>query len=165
MSGGTVALNVKVRGRRYPPTAPYLVTREQIDQFANAVGADDPAHRDPAVARRLGYPTVIAPPTFPVVVTQPAERHAHADPDLRLDPALALHWEQSFAYRRPVFADDRLVVMVHIADVRVSRGTGIVTTRADVHTETGTPVCVVVSTLAVFEPDAPRRTATEPLTG
>ena len=33
-------------GRTYPPTAPYLVGREKIREFARAIGATDPAEAE-----------------------------------------------------------------------------------------------------------------------
>ena len=54
-------------GRVYPATEPYEVGREKIREFADAIGDDNPAYRDKAAAKALGYPDVIAPPTFPIV--------------------------------------------------------------------------------------------------
>ena len=64
-----MSLDPSFVGRSYPPTAPYQVGREKIREFATAIGATDPAHHDPAAARALGHPDVVAPPTFPVIVT------------------------------------------------------------------------------------------------
>ena len=61
-------------GRTYPPTAPYQVGREKIREFATAIGATDAAYHDPEAARALGYPDVVAPPTFPIVVTHRRQR-------------------------------------------------------------------------------------------
>src|SRR5262249_20379606 len=59
-------------GRVYAPTAPYEVGREKIREFADAIGDTNPAYRDPDAAKALGHPDVIAPPTFPVIVTSRA---------------------------------------------------------------------------------------------
>ena len=48
-------------GRVYPPTAPYQVGREKIREFAHAIGDPNPAYRDPAAARALGYADVDRP--------------------------------------------------------------------------------------------------------
>ena len=70
------ALDQSFVGRTYPPTEPYQVGREKIREFADAIGATDAAYHDPAAAAALGYPDVVAPPTFPVVLThgRPAGR-------------------------------------------------------------------------------------------
>ena len=41
-------LDASFNGRVYPPTEPYLVTRERIREFALAIGAGDPLFLDPA---------------------------------------------------------------------------------------------------------------------
>ncbi|MGH3623394.1 MAG: FAS1-like dehydratase domain-containing protein, partial [Sciscionella sp.] len=85
-------------GRTYPPTPPYEVGREKIKEFASAVGDDDPAYLDPDAARALGHPDVIAPPTFPIVVTMNAWRQVVADPALGLDYTKVVHGDQKFVY-------------------------------------------------------------------
>jgi len=72
-----MALDQQLVGRSYPPSAVYEVGRAKIAEFATAIGADDPAHHDVEAARALGYPDVIAPPTFAIVLTlAAAERRA-----------------------------------------------------------------------------------------
>ena len=67
-----MAVDPGFAGREYPPTDVYEVGREKIRDFADAVGAAHGAHRDVGVARSLGYPDVVAPPTFAVVIAQRA---------------------------------------------------------------------------------------------
>ena len=76
-----MGVNAAYAGRAYPPTAPYAVGREHLRDFARAVGATHPAHHDVDAARALGYPDVVAPPTFAVVVAQRAEAQLIADPE------------------------------------------------------------------------------------
>ena len=56
-----MALNAALVGRTYPPTDPYLVGREKVREFADAVGDTNPASHDVAAARALGYSDVVAP--------------------------------------------------------------------------------------------------------
>src|SRR3712207_8758640 len=76
-----MGVNLGYAGREYPANDPYEVGREKIRDFADAVGAAHGAHRDVGVARSLGHPDVIAPPTFAVVVAQRAEQQLIADPE------------------------------------------------------------------------------------
>ena len=46
-----MSVNPELVGRAFPPTAPYLVGREKVREFARAVFATDPQHTDPAAAR------------------------------------------------------------------------------------------------------------------
>src|ERR1700712_527535 len=97
-------------GRVYPPTEPYEVGREKIREFADAVGDHSPVYRDRDAARALGYSDVIAPPTFPIVVTMRASALVIGHPDLGLDYSRVVHGEQKFTYVRPIQAGDVLPV-------------------------------------------------------
>ena len=136
-------------GRTYPPTAPYLVGREKIREFAAAIGAVDAAHHDPEAARALGYADVVAPPTFPVVVTMAASRQIVADPELGVDYSRVVHGDQRFAYTRPVIAGDALICVNSVEEITSRGGHEFLTTRTEVSTEAGEPVVTVWSKLVV----------------
>src|SRR3954447_10574311 len=90
-------------GRSYPPTEPYQVGREKIREFARAIGATDPEHLDPEAARALGYADVVAPPTFPIILTMSSShRQIVEDRELGIDYSRVVHGDQRFAYRRPI---------------------------------------------------------------
>lgn len=133
-------LNPDFAGKAYPPSPPYQVGREKIRQFATAIGDGNPAYHDPQAAAALGYPDVVAPPTFPFVITQRAMAQAMFDPELGLDYSRVVHGEQRFAYTRPIVAGDELVVTASIEGVRAVAGNDLLTTRADVATTAGEPV-------------------------
>jgi acyl dehydratase len=134
-------------GRSWPATAPYLVGREKIREFATAIGATDAEYHDPEVARAAGYPDVVAPPTFPVVVTMAANRQIIEDPALGLDYSRVVHGDQKFAYTRPVVAGDSLVCVNTVDDITSRGGHDFMTTRTEVSTEAGEPVVTVWSKL------------------
>ena len=89
-------------GRSYPPTDPYEVGVEKIREFADALGDPNPAYRDRTAAAALGHPEVMAPPTFPFVLTLPGLPAVIDDPELGIDYSRVVHGEQRFAYTRPV---------------------------------------------------------------
>jgi acyl dehydratase len=136
-------------GRTYPPTAPYQVGREKIREFAAAIGATDAAYHDPAAARALGYADVVAPPTFPVVITMATSREIVDDPELGVDYSRVVHGDQRFAYTRPVVAGDSLVCVNSVDAIASRGGHDFLTTRTDVSTEAGEPVVTVWSKLVV----------------
>jgi acyl dehydratase len=140
-------LDPSFAGRSYPPTEPYLVGREKIREFARAIGADDAAYHDPQAARAIGYADVIAPPTFPVVVTMAASRQIIADPELGMDYTRVVHGDQKFAYARPVVAGDALVCVNTVDEITQRGGHDFLTTRTEVTTEAGEPVVTVWSKL------------------
>ena len=142
-----MALDQSFVGRKYPPTPPYEVGREKIREFADAIGDQSPVYRDPEAARALGYPDVIAPPTFPIVLSMRAGTQVVFDPELGLDYSRVVHGEQRFVYTRPVRAGDRLTVTVSVESIRSAAGNDLLTTRGEVATVDGEPVLTAYSTL------------------
>ncbi|MGK5674095.1 FAS1-like dehydratase domain-containing protein [Micromonospora sp. URMC 106] len=144
-----MSLDPSFVGRTYPPTAPYQVGREKIREFATAIGAADPAHHDPEAARALGHPDVVAPPTFPVVVSMAASQQIIDDPALGVDYSRVVHGDQRFAYTRPVVAGDELVCVCVVEDVSSRGGHDFLTIRTEVATPAGEPVVTVWSKIVV----------------
>jgi acyl dehydratase len=141
-------VNASFAGRSYPPTPVYEVGREKIREFAEATGPH-PVHTDPAAARAAGYPDVIAPPTFAVIVAQRCDAQLVRDPEAGIDYSRVVHGEQTFAHHRPIVAGDRLVAVLHVDAVRAAGGHSMVTTRSEISTEAGEAVCTASSTLVV----------------
>jgi acyl dehydratase len=142
-----MALDAGLVGRSYPPSAVYEVGREKIAEFATALGDPHPAYRDPAAARALGHPDVIAPPTFAIVLSLGAGNVVVEDPDVGIDYSRVVHGEQRFTHHRPVRAGDRLVATATIDAVKTIAGNDMLTTRVDLTTEDGEPVCTTRSML------------------
>jgi acyl dehydratase len=134
-------------GREYPPTRPYEVGREKIREFADAIGDPNPVYRDRAAAQALGYPDVIAPPTFAIALTLPAGAQVIQDPDFGIDYSRVVHGEQRFVHQRPIVAGDVLQVVLTVEDIRVAAGNDIVTNRAEVVTVEGERVCTAYSVI------------------
>jgi acyl dehydratase len=134
-------------GREFPPSAPYEVGREKIREFADAIGDDNPAYRDQAAARALGYPDVIAPPTFAIVVSMRSSAQVVRDPGLGLDYSKVVHGEQKFSYRRPIQAGDVLRVVSSVESIRAIAGNDMLTIKGEVSTIDGELVVTAVSTL------------------
>jgi acyl dehydratase len=142
-------LDPSYAGRTYPPTGAYQVGREKIREFAQAIGADDAAYHDPDAARALGHQDVVAPPTFPVVVTAAATRQLIDDPGLGLDFSRVVHADQRFTYVRPVVAGDELVCVNTIEEITSRGGHDFLSTRTEVTTTAGAPVVTAWCRLVV----------------
>jgi len=164
-----VAVDQSFVGRTYPPEGVYEVSAEKVREFATAVAgagsasatggplatAPVPAvHVDVDAARALGHADVVAPPTFAVVLAQRSDARFLADPAAGVDFSRVVHGEQAFTHHRPVVAGDRLLTTLHVDGVRVAAGNAIVTTRNEIATEGGEPVCTATSVLVVRAPDA-----------
>ena len=144
-----MAVNASFTGRIYPPTAPYSVGREKIREFAEAVGADDVVHVNQVQARARGYRDVIAPPTFAVVIAQQCERQFIVDPEAGIDFNRLVHGEQRFVHHRPITAGDEIVGVLTIDSVKSAGGNSMVTTRTELSTIEGEPVCTATSTVVI----------------
>ncbi|WP_407319005.1 MaoC family dehydratase N-terminal domain-containing protein [Isoptericola halotolerans] len=143
-------------GREYPATAPYSVGREKVREFAAAVGSQHPAHHDLVAARGLGYPDLVASPTFAVVVAQQAESQYVADPAAGIDFSRVVHADEKFEHHRPIVAGDELVTVLHVDAVTQRSSISMVTTRCEIYAASGpddaTPgehVATVTSSLVV----------------
>jgi acyl dehydratase len=104
-------------GRASPPTL-NEVEKGAIRRFAEALGDYNPIFYDEEYARASGYPTIVAPPTFP------ASFHSAADLRELLGVGIKslLHAEQTFEYERPIFAGDRIYVITRVAEVQERSG-------------------------------------------
>ena len=141
-------LNRDFVGRDYPASDTYEVSRELIRRFADAIGDVSPAYTDVEAAKALGYPDVIAPPTFLTVL---AFRYAMegpvVDPALGLNYAMVVHGEQKFVHHRPVRAGDVLAVSSSVVDIRDAGRNELMTTKTAVGTVDGEAIADLFSTL------------------
>ena len=62
VAAAAMTINPDYIGKAYPTSAPYLVGREKVREFATAIGDFSPASHDVGAARALGYPDLVAPP-------------------------------------------------------------------------------------------------------
>ena len=146
-------VNPELAGRQFPPTAPYLVGREKVREFARAVFADDPQHTDPAAAAALGYADVVAPPTFAIVVTDATLQQLLAEPDSGIVLHNVLHAEQKFRYSRPIVAGDELTATLTVTGLRAMGGGAMVTSESEITDAAGEHVVTATSVLIVGEGD------------
>jgi acyl dehydratase len=142
-------VNPDLVGRAFAPTAPYLVGREKVREFARAVFATDPQHTDPAAARALGYADVVAPPTFAMVIQDLTLQQLLAEPDAGIALERTIHAEQRFRYTRPIVAGDELVAQLSIPGVRAVGAGAMVTSEAEITDAAGAHVVTATSILLI----------------
>jgi acyl dehydratase len=142
-----MAVNRDYVGRSFPASDPYEVSRVKIAEFAAAIGDPNPLYRDRAAAQAAGHADVIAPPTFPIVISMAASGAAVADPGLGLNYAMVVHGEQQFEYTRPITAGDVLTAQSTITDIRDAGRNVMLTTSTQIRTMAGELVCTATSTL------------------
>ncbi len=142
-----MAINPEYAGRTFEPSEPYEVSRVKIAEFAAAIGDASPLCRDRAAAQAAGYPDVIAPPTFAIVITSGANARLIADPDLGVNYAMVVHGEQSFTHSRPLHAGDVVVAQSTIESIKQIRTMTTMATVTEIRTADGEHVCTARSTL------------------
>ncbi|WP_295779606.1 MaoC family dehydratase N-terminal domain-containing protein [uncultured Microbacterium sp.] len=147
-------VNPELVGRAFPPTAPYLVGREKVREFARAVFADAPQHSDPEAARALGYADVVAPPTFAMVVQDLTLQQLLGDPDSGIELSRLVHAEQRFRYSRPIVAGDELVATLSVTGIRSMGGNAMITSEAEIVDADGAHVVTTTSVLLAGEAGA-----------
>jgi len=125
-------------GRTFPPTAPFEVTRDHVEAFAQSFGAS--------------YDGGEAPPTYPIVVAFAAMRTLLDDPDVGISLRHVVHGEQRFAYTRPVVPGDRLTAELTVTSVRSLGGADIIGTRSEITDADGAHVVTAVATLVHSAP-------------
>ncbi|NYE95349.1 acyl dehydratase [Psychromicrobium silvestre] len=144
-----MSVNPDLLGRVYPAAAVYDVGREKIREFAQAVKASHPAHFDVEAARALGYPDLLAPPTFAIIVAQRADALLIQDQDSGIDFSRVVHAEQRFTHHRPIVAGDALQAELHVDAIRAMGGGAMITTRAEITTADGQAVATTTSAILV----------------
>src|SRR5215472_18559273 len=142
-----MAINPDYVGRTFSPAEPYLVSREKLREFADAIGDTNPVYRSRAAAQEAGFPDVIAPPTFAIVISSASAAGALADPGLNLNYAMVVHGEQRFEYARPLVAGDVVTAQSTISSIRAAGRLSMMTTTTEIRTVDGERVCTAHSTL------------------
>jgi len=140
-------LNRAFIGREYTSDQTYEVGREMIRKFADAIGDQNPVYRDIEAAKALGYPDVIAPPTFLTVLGFRLGVGPIGDGDLGLNYALVVHGEQRYVHHRPVRAGDVLTQTSAIEDIRDAGKNELMTIRQEIRTTEGEAVATAYNTI------------------
>lgn len=148
-----MAVNPDIVGRSCEPTAPYLVGREKVREFARAVMATNSIHSDVEAARAAGYSDVVAPPTFAVVVQEKTLAQLLEMPDANIDFSRVVHGSQDFTFTRPIVAGDELTAVLTVESVKSLAGNSLVTAVSSITDATGAHVVTATSTLVVRADD------------
>ena len=117
-AGWRHGVNPDFAGRVYPPDGRLRGRPREDPRVRRRPPA--PCRRTPRTSiprrrGRSGYPDVVAPPTFAVIVG-PAQRGPYwsSDPEAGIDFSRVVHGEQRFMHHRPIVAGDRLMATLHV---------------------------------------------------
>ncbi|MBU6144496.1 MAG: MaoC family dehydratase N-terminal domain-containing protein [Acidobacteria bacterium] len=142
-------VNPNVQGKTYPETPSYLVGREKIREFANAVFSTNPVNLDVFAAQAAGYSDLVAPPTFPVVIQERSLHLVLADPEAEIDFSRVVHGDQRFVANRAIVAGDELTSVLTVASVKSLGAHSMVTFHTEIFDINKQLVCTAISTLVV----------------
>lgn len=144
-----MALDPANIGKEFPPTSTYLVGREKVREFARAVSETASISNDLNAARAAGYSDLVAPVTFPIVITLEMMGEQVTSPEVGVDWSRVVHGDQRFAFTKPVVAGMELESTTVIEDIKSMAGNDIITLRGDLREVGGDLVCQVWTSLVI----------------
>ena len=140
-------LNTALIGKEYDKVD-YTVERDKVNEFAAAIGEDDPIYRDPEAAKAAGFAEQVAPPTFITVIQLMTSGQVVLDQELGLDYSRVVHGEQAYRYERPLVVGDHIVATPTLASIETKKSNEFLTITSEVHdAESGELLLTTRSTL------------------
>jgi acyl dehydratase len=139
-------LNQSLKGKEYPEVT-LTVERDQVLQFAEAIGEDRPLFRDPQEGQAAGYAEQVAPPTFVTKIQILSSAQVVLDQELGLNYLMVVHGEQEFEWRRPLVVGDVLTAVPRVADIYAKGPNEFLVIEAEVKDGSGETVAVSRTTL------------------
>lgn len=148
-----MAIKTDIRGIiwRYPEV--FVVGREKVREYANAVKSDDAASFDEAAAAELGYDSLLAPLTFVAILAKLVQTDFFRNVDTGYTSMQMVQVDQGFTYHKPIKVGDKLYARMEIASVNERFGADIVTTRNTLTNEDGEVVLEAFTTMMGHEGD------------
>lgn len=114
-------------GRKTRPVS-YPVEKGRIAFFCDVVGETNPIHFDEQAARRAGFPTIVAPPTYAMVIdleTLNAAGRLGFTPVfdmVRCDLRYLLHGTERYEYAGPLLAGDEITITTEVLGFEDKKG-------------------------------------------
>ncbi|EUA15291.1 metal-binding domain of MaoC dehydratase family protein [Mycobacterium kansasii 732] len=142
-----MALKTDIRGMiwRYPDY--FIVGREQLRQFAQAIKCDHPAYFEEDAAAELGYGAIVAPMTFVTILAKLVQLDFFRSVDIGMETMQIVQVDQRFVFYKPVLAGDKLWARMDIHSVDERFGADIVVTKNTCHNDDGELVLEAYTTL------------------
>ncbi len=144
-----MSVNPELLDTVFEPTSPYVVGREKVREFSQAVFAMAPIHHDLASAQAAGWADLVAPPTFPIVIQEKTLQQLLSHPGAGIDFSRVVHGDQKFDYHRPLIAGDEVVATLRVTKIQSLGGHTMVASESTIETTSGEAVVTATSTLVV----------------
>lgn len=130
---------------RYPDY--FVVGREQLRQFAQAIKCDHPAYFEEDAAAELGYDAIVAPMTFVTILAKLVQLDFFRNVDIGMETMQIVQVDQRFVFYKPVLAGDKLWARMEIHSVDERFGADIVITKNTCHNDDGELVLEAYTTV------------------
>jgi acyl dehydratase len=143
-----VALSPDIVGMTYTYPDHYVVGREKIREYANAVKNEDAAYFEDDAAGDLGHDSILAPMTFTSIFGYQAQMAFFAHANIPIEDEKVIHAEQGFKYLRPIKAGDKLYCHLRIDSLRQAFGADVLVLRSRITNQDGETVQEDYTTLA-----------------
>jgi acyl dehydratase len=142
-----MALKTDIRGMiwRYPDC--FVVGREQLRQFAQAVKNDHPAYFGEDAAAELGHSAVLAPLTFGSILAKLVQLDFFRHVDIGMETLVIVQVDQRFVFAKPIKAGDKLWARMEVQSVDERFGADIVVTKNTCTNDQGELVLEAYTTL------------------
>jgi acyl dehydratase len=140
-------LNTALIGKEYDKVD-FTVERDKVNQFAAAIGEDDPIYRSAEAAQAAGFAEQVAPPTFITVIQLMTSGQIVLDQELGLDYSRVVHGVQHYHYERPLVVGDHIIATPRLANIETKKSNEFLTVESVVHdAESGDLLLTTRSTL------------------
>lgn len=137
-------------GKDYPAFT-VDVEKGRLRAFAQAIGENNPIHHDPEAAKKAGFASLVAPPTFAFTIIMDAGQSFNILAEMGIEKTRAVHGEQHFTYHRPILAGDVISGRQRIVDMYDKKNGALWFIVADVSlaNQRGEAVCDLRSVIVV----------------
>ncbi|NKY86835.1 FAS1-like dehydratase domain-containing protein [Nocardia veterana] len=134
---------------RFRSRGEYRIAADAIREYARAIGATDPLHRDERAARARGFDALVAPPTFATTVWMRAEEQTLEALVPDFHSGRVVHADRTLEIVRPLLAGDRLSCDIGFESFRHYRDYDVVSVTTVLRDLEGRVVTTGSSTLLV----------------
>ena len=134
-------------GKHYRQDDHFVVGREKIREFAQALQDDHPAHWDEDAAAESGHPAIVAPLTFLAIAGRRVQLEIFTKFSIPINIARVMHRDQKFLFHRPILVGDELHFDTYLDSVIQSHGTVLAEIRSEVTDAQGNPIVTSVVTM------------------
>jgi acyl dehydratase len=142
-----MAIAEDIIGTHYRYDDHFVVGREKVREFANAIKDDHPAHHDVQAALDAGHPGIVAPLTFIAVAGRRVQLEMFKQFDVGINLERVIHRDQKLKFHRPIVTGDYLYFETFLDSVIQSHGTVIAELRSEVTDAAGALVLTTVVTM------------------